>query len=241
MAKMYYEKDCDISKLDGKKIAIVGYTNAGKSTLLNRLTDAGVLCEDKLFATLDPTTRRLELPSGESVLLTDTVGFIRKLPHHLVEAFKSTLEEVTNADVIMLVVDVTDDESPEQIRVTEDLIAQLGSADKPRLYIYNKAEGVEHLVLGHYDDNSVAISAKTGEGIDGLLALVEATLAKTKKECKILIPYDKSYLVDRIYKEYAVLSTDYTEVGTLIVTRLDQKGLSCYKDYLVDGASDGKL
>ncbi len=217
------------------KIAIVGYTNAGKSTLLNRLTDAGVLCEDKLFATLDPTTRRLELPSGESVLLTDTVGFIRKLPHHLVEAFKSTLEEVTNADIILIVVDITDDESPSQIAVTEELIEQLGSADKPRLYIYNKADGIEHLEIGKFDDNSVAISAKTGEGIDGLLSLIEYTLAKTKKECKILIPYDKSALVDRIYKEYAVILTDYTEKGTLITARLDSKGISYYRAYLVEG------
>lgn len=217
------------------KIAIVGYTNAGKSTLLNRLTDAGVLCEDKLFATLDPTTRRLELPNGESVLLTDTVGFIRKLPHHLVEAFKSTLEEVTNADMIMIVVDITDDESPAQIAVTEELIEQLGSADKPRLYIYNKADGIEHIEIGKHDDNSVAISAKNGDGIDGLLALIEYTLSKTKRECKLLIPYDKSYLLDRIYKEYAVLSTDYTDSGTLIATRLDQKGFSLYKAYLVGG------
>ena len=216
------------------KIAIVGYTNAGKSTLLNRLTDAGVLCEDKHFATLDPTTRRLELPSGESVLLTDTVGFIRKLPHHLVEAFKSTLEEVTNADLILIVVDITDDESPAQIAVTEELISELGAEAKPRLYIYNKADGVDHVELGKHDDNSVCISARTGEGIDGLLALIEYTLAKTKKECRILIPYDKSYLVDRIYKEYAVLMTDYTDVGTLITTRLDQKGVACYKEYLVE-------
>ena len=216
------------------KIAIVGYTNAGKSTLLNRLTDAGVLCEDKLFATLDPTTRRLELPSGESVLLTDTVGFIRKLPHHLVEAFKSTLEEVTNADLILIVVDITDDESPAQIAVTEELISELGAEAKPRLYIYNKADGVDHVELGKHDDNSVSISARTGEGIEGLLALIEYTLAKTKKECRILIPYDKSYLVDRIYKEYAVLMTDYTDVGTLITTRLDQKGVACYKEYLVE-------
>ncbi len=213
------------------KVAIVGYTNAGKSTLLNRLTDAGVLCEDKLFATLDPTTRRLELPSGESVLLTDTVGFIRKLPHHLVEAFKSTLEEVTNADMILIVVDITDPESVEQIAVTEDLISQLSAADKPRLYVYNKAETVERMELGRFDDNSVCISAKEGKGIDGLFALIEQTIAKTKKECTLLIPYDKSGIVDKIYKEYAVLSCEYTDSGALIRTRLDQKGLSMYASY----------
>ena len=216
------------------KIAIVGYTNAGKSTLLNCLTNAGVLCEDKLFATLDPTTRRLELPGGESVLLTDTVGFIRKLPHHLVEAFKSTLEEVTNADLILIVVDITDDESASQIAVTEELIAQLGSADKPRLYIYNKADGVERVEIGKPDENSVCISAKTGAGMDGLLLLIESTLAKAKKECSILIPYDKSNLVDRIYKEYAVISVEYTDTGTLITTRLDEKGAAYYKQYLLE-------
>lgn len=223
------------------KIAIVGYTNAGKSTLLNRLTDAGVLTEDKLFATLDPTTRRLELPCGESVLLTDTVGFIRKLPHHLVEAFKSTLEEVTNADIILIVIDSTDPECLEQLKVTEELIEQLGASDKPRLYVYNKAENNEHLTLGSHDDRSVAISARLGEGIDGLLALIEGTVASFKRECKLLIPYANAALLDRLYKEYSVLSSEYRDDGVYLCCRLDTKGIGVFGKYIFEGAEDAEL
>ena len=223
------------------KIAIVGYTNAGKSTLLNRLTDAGVLTEDKLFATLDPTTRRLELPSGESVLLTDTVGFIRKLPHHLVEAFKSTLEEVTNADVILIVIDSTDSECMEQLKVTEELIEQLGASDKPRLYVYNKAENNEHLTLGSYDDRSVAISAKLGEGIDGLLALVDKTVSAFKKECELLIPYANASALDRIYKEYSVLASEYRDNGVYLRCRLDAKGVGQFGKYACEVTTDAEL
>ncbi len=123
-----------------QKIAIVGYTNAGKSTLLNRLTDAGILAEDKLFATLDPTTRKFSLPSGDDVLLTDTVGFIRRLPHHLIKAFSSTLDEAVCADILMIIVDASDPEYPAQLEVTENLLAELGAGDKPSLIVYNKCD-----------------------------------------------------------------------------------------------------
>ena len=216
------------------KVAIVGYTNAGKSTLLNRLTDAGVLSEDKLFATLDPTTRRLTLPSGENVLLTDTVGFIRKLPHHLVEAFKSTLDEVRYADILMLVADVSDSEVREQLAVTEDIIEQLGASDKPRLYVYNKCDTVEGLDFAALREDTVAISAKQGRGIDALLSMIETLLHRTKREVTLLIPYDKQFVTDRIYKEYTVNAVEYGDLGVSMRCLLDQKGLGMYRDYVQD-------
>ena len=216
------------------KVAIVGYTNAGKSTLLNRLTDAGVLSEDKLFATLDPTTRRLTLACGDNVLLTDTVGFIRKLPHHLVEAFKSTLDEVRFADILMIVADVSDSEVTEQLVVTEQIIEQLGAAQKPRLYVYNKCDTVAGLDFARVKENTVAISAKEGRGIDALLSMIEEVLHASQRELSLLIPYDKQQLVDRIYKEYAVRFCDYTDVGVKIRVLLDSKGQGLYADYVID-------
>ena len=213
------------------KIGIVGYTNAGKSTLLNRLTGASVLSEDKLFATLDPTTRKAELPSGESVLFTDTVGFVRKLPHHLVKAFKSTLDEVKYSDLLLIVSDATDDEAPEHLKVTEDVIAELGASDKPRLYVYNKADKLNDADFSGLED-SVIVSAKTGYGIEKLLCMIEEKLSESKKECKILIPYDKQSLVNSIYGEYSVKSSEYIAEGTVIVADLDEKGRAIYKKYI---------
>ena len=172
-----------------KKIAIVGYTNAGKSTLLNLLTDAGVLSEDKLFATLDPTTRRLELPSGESVLLTDTVGFIRKLPHHLVEAFKSTLDEVRYADILMIVTDISDPEAEEHTAVTLDVIKELGASDKPIIYVYNKCDLVGGVSCLIPEKHAVAISAAKGLGTELLLNLIDMTVGAGKREYALLFPY----------------------------------------------------
>ena len=214
------------------KVALVGYTNAGKSTLLNALTGAGVLSEDKLFATLDPTTRKLALPGGESVLLTDTVGFIRKLPHHLVKAFKSTLDEVKYSDLLLIVSDATDNEAPEHLKVTEDVIAELGASDKPRLYVFNKADSLEDSDFSLNNEDTVLISAKTGFGIEKLLEMIEAKLSESKKECKILIPYDKQSLVNAIYGEYSIKSTEYTEEGTVIIADLDEKGRSVYSKYI---------
>ena len=156
--------------------AIVGYTNAGKSTLLNRLTDAGVLEEDKLFATLDPTTRVLELPGRQEILLTDTVGFIRKLPHHLVKAFRSTLDEAVYADMIIVLIDASDPECGEQLKVTENLLAELGAADKPVLYVYNKCDrGVAHRpAIGKSAEQAhiAYISALTGQGCEAMAETV---------------------------------------------------------------------
>ena len=215
------------------KIAIVGYTNAGKSTLLNYMTGAGVLSEDKLFATLDPTTRKLELPSGETILLTDTVGFIRKLPHHLVKAFKSTLDEVVYADLLLIVSDITDPEVPEHLKVTEQVIEELGAAGKPVIYVYNKCDrSEEHLEVTDSDD-TVLVSGLTGEGVDRLLALIEKYIHSFKKKYTLLIPYSAQSVVSSLYNVYSVESVDYRDDGILVEVILDERGSGLYGKYAV--------
>lgn len=215
------------------KIAIVGYTNAGKSTLLNYMTGAGVLSEDKLFATLDPTTRKLELPSGEMILLTDTVGFIRKLPHHLVKAFKSTLDEVVYADLLLIVSDITDPEVPEHLKVTEQVIEELGAAGKPVIYVYNKCDRAEeHLDVADSDD-TVLVSGITGEGVDRLLALIEKIIHSFKKKYTLLIPYSVQSVVSSLYNSYSVESVDYRDDGILVEVILDERGCGLYGKYSI--------
>jgi len=220
------------------KVAIVGYTNAGKSTLLNYLTGAGVLSEDKLFATLDPTTRRLTLPSGQNILLTDTVGFIKKLPHHLVEAFKSTLDEVRYADLLMIVSDVSDEEMEHQREVTLDVVEELGAKDKPVLFVYNKCDMLSDVVCSVPTQRSACISAKTGLGVDNMLAILEEMLKESKKNRKLLFPYDKQSEMNRLFKEYQVLSQEYTEDGVLVFASLDAKGMGKYAQFLLPGESN---
>ena len=214
------------------KVAIVGYTNAGKSTLLNYLTDAGILSENKLFATLDPTTRKLELPSGENILLTDTVGFIRKLPHHLVKAFRSTLDEVKYADMLLVVSDINDPEVKEHIEVTREVIADLDSSDKPLLYVYNKCDACEGNPTGRISEDSVAISALTGEGISELLTAIEEELHRSKRSVTLEIPYSDQSIVSVLYSKYTVESVDYLERFVEVKVKLDAKGLGLYERYL---------
>ncbi len=214
------------------KVAIVGYTNAGKSTLLNYLTDAGILSENKLFATLDPTTRKLELPSGENILLTDTVGFIRKLPHHLVKAFRSTLDEVKYADMLLVVSDINDPEVKEHIEVTREVIADLDSSDKPLLYVYNKCDAGEGNPTGRISEDSVAISALTGEGISELLTAIEEELHRSKRSVTLEIPYSDQSIVSVLYSKYTVESVDYLERFVEVKVKLDAKGLGLYERYL---------
>ena len=216
------------------KIGIVGYTNAGKSMLLNKLTGAGVLSENKLFATLDATTRKSELPSGEPVLFTDTVGFIRKLPHHLVRAFKSTLDEVCYSDVLLIVSDINDTEVLEHIKVTEQVIEELGAADKPRIYVYNKCDLFEGTLDGNGAENTIFISAKTGDGIDALLAAIEVELSRLKRNYKLLVPYDKQTIVSSLYANYTVISVDYVDNGVLVEATLDERGRGMYRDLIVE-------
>jgi GTP-binding protein HflX len=215
--------------------AIVGYTNAGKSTLLNALTGAGVLSEDKLFATLDPTTRKLELPCGETILLTDTVGFIRKLPHHLVKAFKSTLDEVVYADILLIVSDVNDPEVAEHIEVTKEVIEDLSSSDKPIIYVYNKCDLLSREVPSTDNDDTVFVSGVTGKGIDNLLSAIERTVQRFKKKYTLLIPYTSQALVSALYNNYTVLSTEYLDEGISVEVILDEKGRGMYGKYVVEG------
>ena len=220
------------------QIAIVGYTNAGKSTLLNTLTDAGILAENKLFATLDPTTRKLKLPCGETVLLTDTVGFIRKLPHHLVKAFKSTLDEAVYADILMIVVDAHDDEARAQLDVTESLLAELGAAGKPTIYVYNKCDlGISpelpSYIANNEDPNRVvcAISAKSGEGIDTLLQKVEEIIHQGKSKVTFVIPNSEQGALNILYKNATVESVDYGYEGVTVVATVDPKVRGMLKKY----------
>lgn len=217
------------------KIAIVGYTNAGKSTLLNYLTDAGVLSEDKLFATLDPTTRRLEIGESESVLLTDTVGFIRKLPHHLIKAFRSTLEEAALADILLVLIDATDEEGSEHLAVTEALLEELGAGDKPALYVYNKCDR-----LPDFPDNKTApehtvfISAHTGRGIDVLLSRLLAIVQAGKRRVRLLFPYQDQGRVSSLYSFGNVENVSYEDDGVHVEAVLDAKGLGTFRAYLLD-------
>lgn len=223
------------------QITIVGYTNAGKSTLLNTLTDAGILAENKLFATLDPTTRKLKLPCGETVLLTDTVGFIRKLPHHLVKAFKSTLDEAVYADILMIVIDAHDDEARAQLDVTESLLAELGAAGKPTIYVYNKCDlGVSSelpsYIASNEDPNRVvcAISAKSGEGIDSLLEKIEAIIHQGKSRVTFVIPNSEQSALNILYKNATVESVDYGYEGVTVVATVDPKVRGMLKKYDVN-------
>ena len=215
------------------KVAIVGYTNAGKSTLLNYLTNAGILSEDKLFATLDPTTRKLELPSGESVLLTDTVGFIRKLPHHLVRAFRSTLDEVKYADLLLLVSDVNDPECDEHISVTREVISDLDASDKPIIYVYNKCDLSEDRRMGIIDEDSVCISSVTGGGIDELLSMIEGIMEKAQRTVTLGVPYSDQSIVNLLYSKYTVLGVEYLDSFVEVKVKLDAKGLGQYSRYVI--------
>lgn len=191
--------------------AIVGYTNAGKSTLLNNLTGASVLAEDKLFATLDLTSRGIELPDGRTVIVIDTVGLIRRLPHNLVEAFKSTLEEAASADIILHVIDISDNEAAEKIQTTQQLLAELGCGEIPVVNVLNKCDLIENEIPESRD--TVKICAKTGEGFDRLLKAISENLKETSKRIRLLLPYDKAGLTSKIREKGKVFSEEYTEKG----------------------------
>ena len=220
------------------KVAIVGYTNAGKSTLLNRLTDAGILAENKLFATLDPTTRKYELPSGRELLLTDTVGFIRNLPHHLIRAFRSTLEEAKFADAILILVDASDPEADSQLEVTEKLLYDLGASDKPILYVFNKCdvstEAAQGLMRLRGKDNVVAISALDGRGVPDLVNKLELLALGGKRMCVLMIPMNKQGLIAQLYAASAVEDVEYLDNGVRVVALLDEKLRGRFKDYIVE-------
>lgn len=198
--------------------AIVGYTNAGKSTLLNLLTDAGILAEDKLFATLDPTTRNLELPSGQQILLTDTVGFIRKLPHHLIEAFKSTLEEARYSDIILHVVDSSNPQMDMQMHTVYETLKQLEVTEKIMVTVYNKIDRLEERRLPKdlSADYQLAISAKTGEGVGDLKDTLETILRNQKVYLEKVYPYQEAGRIQAIRKYGELLSEEYRDDGITV-------------------------
>lgn len=213
--------------------AIVGYTNVGKSTLLNALTDAGVLAENKLFATLDTTSRMLELPDGRSIMLVDTVGLIRRLPHQLVKAFRSTLEEAANADIIINIIDISSDDGIEQSKVTDSLLNDLGCEQIPKIKVFNKADMLDTHDNIPLDDKTVLISAKNRSGFDGLLKCISKNLPQTAVRKKLLIPYDKTHLIGSIRNEGKIFSEEYTESGTEIDALIDIKLLYLVEDYIL--------
>ena len=192
-------------------VAIVGYTNAGKSTLLNQLTGAGIPANNRLFDTLDTTSRLLTVSDTLDVVISDTVGFIRKLPHQLVEAFKATLEELEYADLLLHVIDVSNPEWEEQAQVVENLILELGAGDLPRINVFNKSDCMPAGEIMPHGEDICAISAKTGEGVDKLLEMIDKRLDKGTRRVVLHLPYDKGGLLDMLYREAKVESVEYSE------------------------------
>ena len=214
-------------------VALVGYTNAGKSSLMNALTGAGVTAENRLFATLDQTARALRLPGGETVTLIDTVGFLRRLPHRLIEAFRSTLEQAAEADVILNVCDISSPEAPVHLEVTRNLLAELGCADRPVITVLNKSDLVPDLGAVPMIGTAVRVSARTGEGLDRLLRAVEDSLPDYLS-VKLLLPFSAANLAERIRSNCAVESEEYTPEGCRLTARVPHFLADAVRDYIVE-------
>ena len=223
---------------DVPSVVIAGYTNAGKSSLLNRLTGAGVLVEDALFATLDPAVRRARTTSGRALTLTDTVGFVRHLPHQLVEAFRSTLEETADADLILHVVDGSDPEPEAQIAAVREVLAEIGASEVPELIVINKSDAADPIVvdgLRSREQHCVLVSARTGAGLDELRDALEEALPRRDREVKVVVPYSRGDLVARAHDEGEVLQVGHGADGTELLARvppalaaeLEQAGAAC--------------
>jgi GTP-binding protein HflX len=223
-------------------VTIVGYTNAGKSSLLNRLTDAGVLAEDRLFATLDPTTRRLSLPGGEPVLLTDTVGFVRRLPHGLVESFKSTLEVARTADFLIHVVDSSAPDPEGQIHAVHEVLGEIEALEVPEMLVFNKAdlepEEASRLVAAH--EGSVAVSARTGSGIPMFLEALSDRLRSMARVTELLVPYDRGDVLAAVRREGEVVSETYEDGGTRIRARLAEASAGRLAEFVVAPAEPNR-
>ena len=221
-------------KNDVTTIAIVGYTNVGKSTLLNLLTDAGVLAKNQLFATLDPTARELRLPDGQTAVLIDTVGLIRRLPHQLVEAFRSTLEEAANADLILNVCDISSPDSAEQLEVTKSLLQDLGCGETPVLTVFNKTDLYQFQSMLTISEKIVFISAKENRGIDELLKMICEVLRAGTRRMRLRIPYRDGAFLDRLRRTGKIFSEQYEAEGTLVEANVDKKMLREAENYLAE-------
>jgi GTP-binding protein HflX len=223
-------------------VAIAGYTNAGKSSLLNRLTGAGVLVDDSLFATLDPSVRRARTPSGRWFTLTDTVGFVRHLPHQLVEAFRSTLEEVAQADLVVHVVDGSHADPEEQVRAVREVLAEVGADALPELLVVNKIDAADEETLLRLKStwpDAVFGSARTGRGILDVRAAIEARLPRPAVELSVLVPYDRGDLVARVHQRGEVVATEHGDDGTLLRVRVDPVLAAELARYVVTVSSVG--
>jgi GTP-binding protein HflX len=211
------------------QVALVGYTNAGKSTLMNALTGAGVLVADQLFATLDPTVRRLRMPGGRTATLSDTVGFVRKLPHDLVEAFRSTLEEVALASLILHVADASAEDVEEQVAAVRDVLAEIGAGGIPEVLVLNKMDllaDVDRARAGRHHPEGVPVSALRGEGLGPLLERVETALPRPPIEVELLVPYQRQDVVARLYREAEVIAADPNTTGTVVRARVREDQLA---------------
>src|SRR3954468_3543035 len=220
-------------------VVIAGYTNAGKSSLLNRFTGAGVLVENALFATLDPTVRRAELPDGRTVTLTDTVGFVRHLPHQLVDAFRSTLEEVSNADLVVHIVDSSHPDPEAQISAVREVFAEIGAANVPELLVVNKTDAADPLVLNRLRrvaPSAVFVSAHTGNGLPELLDALVELVPRPEVEVEALLPYDRGDLVTRVHDLGDVLGTEHRADGTRLTARVGPALAAELSRYVIAGA-----
>jgi len=214
-------------------IALVGYTNAGKSTLLNRMTEAHVVVEDRLFSTLDATTRRLRLPGGETVLCSDTVGFVRRLPHQLVEAFRSTLEEVVDADLLVHVVDGTAPDAEAQIDAVRRVLDEIGAGERPELLVVNKLDASDPARVQELTPNgTAAVSARTGEGIDDLVAAIGDRLRMMATIIELMVPYDRGDVLAALHRDGDVLVEVHGDVGTRVRARLRPAEAARYGDFV---------
>jgi GTP-binding protein HflX len=221
------------SRSRNRELALVGYTNAGKSTLLNRLTGAGVLTENRLFSTLDPRTRQLSLPGGETVLLTDTVGFVRKLPHQLVEAFHSTLQSIALADLVVHIVDGSVRDPDGQMTAVRTVLSDIGAADIPELLVINKADRApEAARLVAKNEDAVCISALTGEGIDGFLRAVADRVRMSDRVVRLVIPYARGDVLAAVHREGEVVDSEQGEEAATLTVLLDDAGRARFSEFV---------
>jgi GTPase len=215
-----------------RAVSLVGYTNAGKSTLLNRLTDADVLVENRLFSTLDPRTRRLDLPGGETILISDTVGFVRRLPHQLVEAFRSTLEVVNDADLLVHVVDASALDARAQIEAVHGVLEEIGAGDVPELLVYNKADRVAEPSRLGPPPEAVVVSARTGQGLDDFLQTMGDRLRAQDRTVALMVPFDRGDVLAAIHREGDVVEEAHGEGGTRVQVVLDAAGRARFRQFM---------